>query len=263
MVETSNEFTSDGSAPAATIHGAVVREENRFFEERVAAFCRQLDIREAERYRAPGRSTDFAEVFHPERPLAARILTGVAVVGVAAAGGTGIFLAEREATDAVAPAVAQAIVAPAKAASPPDAGHVDSSPATVTPVTQTLPAPSVQPASLPDPTPPEPPVVEAAREMPTAASMPPALTASEPSTALADERPPDGGWLDREGVVELQQRLNDLGFAAGPLDGVAGPLTTGAIRDYQASVGLQPTGRASGGILRRLRQEASARPMRE
>jgi hypothetical protein len=40
----------------------------------------------------------------------------------------------------------------------------------------------------------------------------------------------------------VQARLNDLGFAAGAVDGLDGPLTRGAIRRFQSSIGMAPDG---------------------
>lgn len=46
------------------------------------------------------------------------------------------------------------------------------------------------------------------------------------------------------GVEELQLRLRDLGFYRGAVDDVPGPQLSAALRDYQRSVGLPPTGHA-------------------
>ncbi|MFZ4573572.1 MAG: PGRP and LysM peptidoglycan-binding domain-containing protein [Phycisphaerales bacterium] len=47
------------------------------------------------------------------------------------------------------------------------------------------------------------------------------------------------GELDPlETVSGLQQRLNNLGFNPGPIDGIQGPLTTGAVKAFQAAFGL-------------------------
>jgi N-acetylmuramoyl-L-alanine amidase len=44
-------------------------------------------------------------------------------------------------------------------------------------------------------------------------------------------------------VADLQQRLSDLGFNPGRVDGIFGPLTDDALRDFQRNVGLGPDGR--------------------
>ncbi|MAY75771.1 MAG: hypothetical protein CMJ31_13855 [Phycisphaerae bacterium] len=52
------------------------------------------------------------------------------------------------------------------------------------------------------------------------------------------------GHLDPVSRVRgVQQRLNNLGFRAGPADGLAGPKTTSAVTAFQASRGLDRTGR--------------------
>jgi membrane-bound lytic murein transglycosylase B len=53
---------------------------------------------------------------------------------------------------------------------------------------------------------------------------------------------------------ELQQLLARRGFDVGDPDGLLGPRSRIAIRDFQASVGLVPDGFASSGVLDRLRQ---------
>lgn len=45
-------------------------------------------------------------------------------------------------------------------------------------------------------------------------------------------------------VEALQKRLNKLGFAAGPVDGVYGPRTTAAVEAFQMLAELEQTGRA-------------------
>jgi peptidoglycan hydrolase-like protein with peptidoglycan-binding domain len=53
----------------------------------------------------------------------------------------------------------------------------------------------------------------------------------------------------------LQHALNGLGFDAGPVDGVAGKRTHGAIRDYQSKRGVAQEGEISPDLLRRLLEE--------
>jgi len=40
----------------------------------------------------------------------------------------------------------------------------------------------------------------------------------------------------------VQERLQNLGFDCGPIDGIVGPLTRGAVRHFQAKFGLAPDG---------------------
>lgn len=63
---------------------------------------------------------------------------------------------------------------------------------------------------------------------------------------------PPGGWDaqdeqasggDRQQLVAtIQSLLAERGFDPGPADGVAGPMTIDAVRDFQSTVGLEPTG---------------------
>ena len=50
-----------------------------------------------------------------------------------------------------------------------------------------------------------------------------------------------GAW-DQQTVRSAQERLNQLGFAAGPPDGVLGDQTRSALREFQQSRGLSATG---------------------
>jgi len=66
--------------------------------------------------------------------------------------------------------------------------------------------------------------------------------ANEPLFLLVTDR-----WVFRRGsqgsdIVNLQARLNQLGYDSGPEDGVFGPLTEAALKKFQAAVGLPQTG---------------------
>jgi len=69
-----------------------------------------------------------------------------------------------------------------------------------------------------------------------------------------------GGWprqdraLTNEERFELQRRLTSAGFSTERIDGIVGPLTIQAVREYQAAEGLVPDGYASEALLRRLRR---------
>jgi N-acetylmuramoyl-L-alanine amidase len=52
----------------------------------------------------------------------------------------------------------------------------------------------------------------------------------------------DGGLMRGDDVAALQERLVVLGLLAGPVDGVFGPLTEGALRELQRSLGLEADG---------------------
>lgn len=48
--------------------------------------------------------------------------------------------------------------------------------------------------------------------------------------------------MDGKQVRALQSALNEKGFAVGAVDGIVGPKTMGAIRDFQSKEGLTATG---------------------
>jgi membrane-bound lytic murein transglycosylase B len=60
--------------------------------------------------------------------------------------------------------------------------------------------------------------------------------------------------LRRADVMEMQERLNALGFQAGKPDGLAGSRTRAAIRDFQQARGLIPDAYPSQDVLIALRQ---------
>jgi N-acetylmuramoyl-L-alanine amidase len=55
-------------------------------------------------------------------------------------------------------------------------------------------------------------------------------------------------------VAALQQRLLELGFDPGRCDGIFGPATDGALREFQRNFGLSPDGTLGPGTLRALEQ---------
>jgi hypothetical protein len=71
---------------------------------------------------------------------------------------------------------------------------------------------------------------------------------------FVQEWPRDERVLTMDERYELQQQLARHGFEIGTPDGLLGPRTRIAIRNFQASVGLIPDGFASSSVLDRLRQ---------
>jgi membrane-bound lytic murein transglycosylase B len=67
--------------------------------------------------------------------------------------------------------------------------------------------------------------------------------------------PPDAPRLAREDLSRIQAALNGDGFDAGPADGILGPATRNAIRDFQASRGLVADGYPSSELLQLLELE--------
>ncbi len=70
---------------------------------------------------------------------------------------------------------------------------------------------------------------------------------------LATPFPPDANGLTKDDRIALQRGLTARGFDTQGADGVIGPNTQNAIRDYQASAGLAVTGQPSLGLLNNLR----------
>lgn len=82
------------------------------------------------------------------------------------------------------------------------------------------------------------------------------LKAAETGNPPAICTPPKSGTLDTllggsdliklgsrgKAVAELQRFLTAVGYDAGPVDGVAGPLTVGAVRTFQEGRGINPDG---------------------
>lgn len=60
-------------------------------------------------------------------------------------------------------------------------------------------------------------------------------------------------------TVEVQTILTEKGYAPGPADGMTGPRTTAAIRQYQADVKLPTTGVATQGLLAHLKRSDMTR----
>ncbi len=64
----------------------------------------------------------------------------------------------------------------------------------------------------------------------------------------------DAPPLSNELVLLIQTHLKALGFDAGPTDGLIGPRTRSAIRDFQADRGMKPTGAITFDLLDRIRE---------
>lgn len=100
-----------------------------------------------------------------------------------------------------------------------------------------------------------PPVVARPAESITTIVPPPAAAAPVARAESAAPKTVVSQPLDSRGIEELQTKLSVLGFAPGPVDGVAGPLTVGAIRRYQQSRGRAQTGAVDDESLDQLRKE--------
>ncbi|MEM9754438.1 MAG: lytic murein transglycosylase [Pseudomonadota bacterium] len=79
------------------------------------------------------------------------------------------------------------------------------------------------------------------------------------SDRIAGGGPFAGDWprgdraLSRDERFELQRLLTAAGFSPGRVDGIIGPNTIQAVREYQSAAGLVPDGYASLALLQRLR----------
>ncbi len=62
-------------------------------------------------------------------------------------------------------------------------------------------------------------------------------------------------------IADIQRELTRRSLYDGPVDGVIGPKTDSAIRDFEASAALKPTGEASEEVLRLLRAPAKSVPL--
>lgn len=48
--------------------------------------------------------------------------------------------------------------------------------------------------------------------------------------------------MSRDRIRDVQRHLNQMGYRAGPADGMMGPQTQGAISAYQSRMGMTPNG---------------------
>ena len=64
--------------------------------------------------------------------------------------------------------------------------------------------------------------------------------------------------LERGELRDVQRTLNDLGYEAGPEDGLYGDRTAEAIRAFERANGIEPTGAADAELLDRLRAASTA-----
>jgi peptidoglycan hydrolase-like protein with peptidoglycan-binding domain len=63
---------------------------------------------------------------------------------------------------------------------------------------------------------------------------------------------------DSSNITQLQQALNDKGFNAGPVDGLNGPKTQAALKQFQQSQGIAASGKADSQTLAALGVSGSA-----
>jgi hypothetical protein len=106
-------------------------------------------------------------------------------------------------------------------------------------------APSASTPEVPSPSP-----ARSAIEPAAPSAAPPAATASN------DQAPAPGeAALERDEVREVQVKLRSFGFNPGPIDGIAGRTTEGAVLNYQQKRELPQTGKLDRQLLDQLRQD--------
>lgn len=67
-------------------------------------------------------------------------------------------------------------------------------------------------------------------------------------------------WANAEQVRQVQQKLNDMGYHAGSVDGVLGPQTESALRQFQQARTLDATGHIDSKTLAALNREPTGHP---
>lgn len=66
-------------------------------------------------------------------------------------------------------------------------------------------------------------------------------------------------WSSGDDVAQLQQKLNNIGFSAGKVDGIYGPITRNAVTRFQKASGITPDGVVGHQTLRALGVRTSYR----
>jgi hypothetical protein len=85
-----------------------------------------------------------------------------------------------------------------------------------------------------------------------------AKVVTKPEAPLAQEKDANAAWVTsinplNADVAEVQRMLTQQGFRPGPMDGIAGPRTVAAIREFEKKSGLPITGSVSGTLIARLK----------
>ena len=101
------------------------------------------------------------------------------------------------------------------------------------------------------------------RPLPQGLPPDPSAAAAAPPPAAAARAAPDpsaaAAQMPTAEVREAQGRLRAMGFNPGPADGIVGPLTENAAKQYQRARGLEVTGSVDRNLLAQLRQETRRR----
>ena len=95
-----------------------------------------------------------------------------------------------------------------------------------------------------------------APETPSAPATPPPQPTRPPPAPAAQPRtqqPDPAASAEGMTVFEMQERLNELGYKLGTVDGVAGPRTVEALKKFQSDNKLSPTGTIDADTIKKLR----------
>src|ERR1700719_1331933 len=86
------------------------------------------------------------------------------------------------------------------------------------------------------------------------ATPPPQPARPQPAPPAQPRATPEPG-VNAEGmtIFEMQERLNELGYKLGTIDGVSGPRTVEALKKFQSDNKLPPTGTIDPETIRKLR----------
>jgi len=89
----------------------------------------------------------------------------------------------------------------------------------------------------------------------TGATPPPQPSRSQPAPSAPPrmQQPADPATVDNMTVFEMQERLNELGYKVGTVDGVSGARTVEALKKFQSDNKLTPTGAIDPETARKLR----------
>ena len=89
----------------------------------------------------------------------------------------------------------------------------------------------------------------------TGATPPPQPSRPQPVPAAQPRTPQPEPAVNVDGmtVFEMQERLNELGYKLGAIDGVSGPRTVEALKKFQSDNKLSPTGAIDAETIRKLR----------
>lgn len=88
----------------------------------------------------------------------------------------------------------------------------------------------------------------------------PATSESKPADRMSADKDRMGMTASPEQVRQVQQALKDKGKDPGPIDGVMGPQTKSALKDYQQDEGLKATGQLDTATLAKLGVSDSSSP---